>query len=73
MIPNIDGRGRAVRARGGWILLSVAVLVAVLWPRPWSVGGWVAVLSPAAGGLFMLFEARKGWCAVRACGIKTPL
>jgi hypothetical protein len=24
-------------------------------------------------GLFTLFEALKGWCAVRACGIKTRL
>ena len=25
------------------------------------------------GGAFAIFEARKGWCIVRAIGIKTPL
>ena len=24
-------------------------------------------------GLFCAFEAWIGWCAVRACGVKTPL
>ncbi len=26
-----------------------------------------------AAGLFCAFEAWRGWCAARACGIKTPL
>jgi hypothetical protein len=25
----------------------------------------------AAGGVFCLFEALRGWCAARACGLKT--
>jgi hypothetical protein len=25
------------------------------------------------GGAFAIFEARAGWCALRAMGIKTPL
>jgi len=27
----------------------------------------------AAAGAFVLFEALRGWCALRACGIKTRL
>ena len=26
-----------------------------------------------ASGLFVLFESLRGWCALRACGIKTKL
>jgi hypothetical protein len=25
----------------------------------------------AAGGVFCLFEALRGWCVARACGLKT--
>jgi hypothetical protein len=27
----------------------------------------------AGSCVFMLFEALKGWCVARACGVKTPL
>jgi hypothetical protein len=27
----------------------------------------------ALAGLFVLFEALRGWCILRACGIKTRL
>lgn len=53
-------------ARGG---LSVVFLLAA--------GALVPYSAPLAFifllvGLFTLFEALRGWCAVRACGIKTP-
>jgi hypothetical protein len=42
------------------------------------IGGFAALsLNPVlslvlfAGGAFVLFEALRGWCAIRACGIKT--
>lgn len=73
MIPNIDGRGRKVRAVCGTVLLVVSLWQAITLPRPWGLGLWVAVLGPALGGVFMLFEARKGWCAIRACRLKPPL
>jgi len=39
-----------------------------------SVGlGWYAVAGGIFGGAFAIFEARAGWCIVRAIGIKTPL
>lgn len=34
---------------------------------------WIAVAVLTLMGLFQLFEARRGWCVVRACGIRTPL
>jgi hypothetical protein len=35
------------------------------------VNGILAVIFLVAG-LFTLYEAAQGWCALRACGIKTP-
>ena len=34
---------------------------------------WYPTAGTAAGGLLALFEARTGWCVVRAMGFKTPL
>jgi hypothetical protein len=73
LTPNIDLKGRRARAVGGTLLLILSLLLAILLPYPWTWVVGVAVLSPALGGIFMLFEARRGWCAVRACGLKTPL
>lgn len=33
----------------------------------------LVAIALALGGLFCFFEAAQGWCAARACGIKTPL
>jgi hypothetical protein len=62
---NIDNKGRA--ARGG---IAVAFLLA---------GGCLLSESRLLAaifiliGLFCAFESWVGWCAVRACGVKTPL
>jgi len=63
--PNIDNRGRLARGIMGSILL-VAGLVAVffLW--------WIGLILLASAA-FVLFEAIRGWCGLRACGIKTKL
>jgi len=63
--PNIDRTGRLVRG-----LMGVALLVGALFTYDQSV--WLAVLL-AAAGVFGLFEAFRGWCLARACGIKTKL
>ena len=65
MKPNIDKKGRA--ARGGTavvFLLAGACLI----PNA-AVLAAIFVLI----GLFCAFESWIGWCAIRACGVKTPL
>jgi len=34
---------------------------------------WVAVAGSLLGGSFSIWEARAGWCVVRAMGFKTAL
>jgi hypothetical protein len=65
LAPNIDAKGRKVRA----ILGSLTLLAGV------AVGFWDLRVGIVAGigGVFMLFEASRGWCVVRACGIKTKI
>jgi hypothetical protein len=62
--PNIERTGRL--ARGG---LGIVFLLAAGTLLPYSAALAVIFLLV---GLFTLFEALRGWCAVRACGIKTP-
>lgn len=71
---NIDAKGKAVRLRYGITLALVGSVLALLWAVP--TGGAVAWLVSAgllASGAFATFEARAGWCALRALGIKTPI
>src|SRR4051812_39576891 len=63
--PNIDSRGRALRAAGA---LFLTIASGASWPH-----SRVAAAALGSGALFMFFEAARGWCAARACGIKTPL
>ena len=62
---NIGPAGRIVRG-----LMGLALLVGAVLSFQQSV--WLAVLL-AAAGVFSLFEALRGWCLMRACGIKTRL
>jgi hypothetical protein len=71
---NIDSKGKAVRLIYGVILVVVGVVLIFLWARP--TGGWFAwavTLLMIVGGAFAIFEARAGWCVVRAMGFKTPV
>ena len=52
-------------ARGGFGIICL-LLAACLIPH----SRWLAFVFLMVG-LFTLFEAFQGWCAVRACGIKT--
>lgn len=63
LVPNLDAKGRLVRGLMGLALLAGAV---------YCLGEslWLAALLGAAG-VFGLFEALRGWCLARACGIKT--
>jgi hypothetical protein len=71
---NIDKRGRIARLIYGVVLVATAVVLAFTWAmHTTSVIRWVVVVSCAVAGGFGIFEARKGWCAVRAMGFKTPM
>ncbi len=73
MKPNIDRRGRIARALSGLLCIAAGGGCMVwAWPDsvPWR---WTIALGLLAAGLFQLYEARKGWCIARACGLKTPM
>jgi hypothetical protein len=60
---NLESKGLWVRALGAMVLM---VLAAWGWGSHW----WIALgLAPASG--FVLFEALRGWCVLRACGVRT--
>jgi hypothetical protein len=61
---NLDARGRLVRGSLGVALMVTGLLVS-------QPDGWACVLLVASGG-FVLYEAVRGWCVMRACGIRTP-
>jgi hypothetical protein len=60
---NLSNTGRLVRGLGALALLAGAGF-------GFFVSVWLGV-GLAAGGLFVLFEALRGWCVLRACGLKT--
>jgi hypothetical protein len=69
---NIDGKGRRARVVLGASLWAASL--AVFWiPRPWPALATAGFALLLGGGAFVLFEAARGWCALRACGIKTRL
>lgn len=62
---NIDGRGRLIRGILGLLLLGTGVVLAWrLEPK------WPSVILFVSAG-FVLFEALRGWCVMRACGVRT--
>jgi len=61
--PNLDRHGRMARGVIGALCLVAGIIIA----GDYSLWGLVFV----AGGLFAIFESIRGWCLVRACGIKT--
>ena len=74
LVCNIGAAGKAARMRLG--ILGVAggvglALVTATGLIP-SIAWWGALAS-IAGGSFTIWEARAGWCAVRAMGFKTPM
>ena len=62
---NIDNKGRLVRGIGALALLVGAGF-------GFTVSMWLAI-ALLTSGVFVAFEALRGWCALRACGIKTKL
>ncbi|HEV8540871.1 MAG TPA: YgaP-like transmembrane domain [Verrucomicrobiae bacterium] len=61
--PNIDARGRIIRGLMALMLFAVAAY-------GFTFSGWLGLIFVALG-VFASFEALRGWCAMRACGVKT--
>jgi len=61
--PNITFRGRLARGVIGAILLIAGIIMA-------DFKLWIC-LTLVVAGLFAIFEAVRGWCLVRACGLRT--
>jgi hypothetical protein len=61
--PNIRRSGRIARGVTGTICLIAGI---VLVDESLTLG-----LVFVSAGLFAIFEAVRGWCLVRACGLKT--
>jgi hypothetical protein len=63
--PNIERRGRIMRGiLAGLLFIAGGVIWFYLW--------WLGLIF-VGSGIFTLFEALRGWCFARACGIKTKL
>lgn len=72
---NIGARGRRLRLISGILCCIAAVVLGVL-AFALQAGFWgllIGGMALLAGGLFQIYEARKGWCAIRAMGFKTPV
>lgn len=61
--PNINSKGRVIRGIGA---LALGVGAVLAWPHSRTAGIALAVSSA-----FVAFEATRGWCVARACGVKT--
>jgi hypothetical protein len=63
--PNIERRGRIMRGiLAALLFIAGGVMCYYLW--------WLGLIF-IGSGIFVLFEALRGWCFARACGIKTKL
>lgn len=63
--PNITTKGRVLRAVISLVFLAIGIFAASL--------PWVIRISAFGAAAFTAFEAGRGWCLLRACGIRTRL
>ena len=74
-VCNIDSKGKVVRFITGIIAVFSGLIMALMITQnvlPSEIY-WVPVIGSIIGGTFSIWEARAGWCVVRAMGIKTPI
>jgi hypothetical protein len=62
---NIDRKGRIFR-----LILGLALIVASLFVFNTT---WLGGAGLLGAGVFGLYEAARGWCVMRACGVRTKL
>ena len=63
--PNIQRNGRIARGVIGSVCLIAGIILV-------DFNLWLGLVFVAAG-LFAIYEALRGWCLARACGIKTKI
>jgi hypothetical protein len=63
--PNIKRQGRIARGVIGTLCLIAGIILV-------DFKLWLGLIFVVAG-LFAIFEALRGWCLARACGIKTKI
>ena len=74
-VCNIDSKGKVVRFITGIVAVFSGLVMALMITQnvlPLEIY-WVPVIGSIIGGAFSIWEARAGWCVVRAMGIKTPI
>ena len=72
---NIGARGKAVRMKLGIRLVIISLILATLtyFEIIPPTLGWLSTAASLGGGAFTIWEARMGWCVIRAMGFKTKI
>jgi len=70
---NIDQRGRRARLISGAIVVLGGGVLIVTGLIAGSKTLLVAGIFLDVAGSFMIFEGARGWCVLRAMGVKTPM
>jgi hypothetical protein len=63
--PNINRQGRIARGVSGSLCLIAGIITV-------DYKLWLGLIFVVAG-LFAIYEALRGWCLARACGLKTKI
>jgi hypothetical protein len=63
--PNIGKQGRIARGVIGTLCLIAGIILV-------DFTLWLGLVFVVAG-LFAIYEALRGWCLARACGVKTKI
>jgi hypothetical protein len=70
---NIDQRGQKARLVGGIVVGLCGVALIITGALTNSPAMLIAGIFLCLTGSFMIFEGARGWCALRAMGIKTSM
>ena len=71
---NIDAKGKLFRFTIGIFSILSGIIVISLFNFNIFISEEILIMGvfSIVGGLFSIWEAREGWCIVRAIGIRTP-
>jgi len=70
---NIDQRGRRARLVSGIIVDVCGLVLLITGIFTHSLGMIIAGAFLDVAGSFMIFEGARGWCVLRAVGVKTRM